>query len=182
LARPRKPRRVACLPGVTYFKPQGIPLRFLEEVQLSVDELEALRLKDLEGMEQEEAAGEMNISRQTFQRILEDAHRKVAESLVRGKALRIEGGDYEVAPLPFRCRRCGHGWEEALSHGSQPACPSCEEEVGMPGPGQGLRRGRASARPASAEHPRSLKRAAMHAPRGTDPSQYQELDEEEPVG
>jgi uncharacterized protein len=136
LARPRKPRRVSFLPGVTYFKPQGIPLRFLEEVQLSIDELEALRLKDLEGLEQEEAAGEMNISRQTFQRILEDAHRKVAESLVQGKALKIEGGDYEVAPLHFRCRRCDHGWEQTLSSGDALACPSCEEEVVAPTPGR----------------------------------------------
>jgi uncharacterized protein len=142
VARPRKPRRVSFLPGVTYFKPQGIPLRFLEEVQLSIDELEALRLKDLDGLEQEAAAGEMNISRQTFQRILEDAHRKVAESLVQGKALRIEGGDYEVAPVHFRCRRCGHGWDQVLSNGSPLSCPSCEEEVeeGPPGRQMGMRR------------------------------------------
>jgi predicted DNA-binding protein (UPF0251 family) len=100
LARPRKPRRVACRPGVTYFKPQGIPLRFLEEVQLSVDELEALRLKDLEGMEQEEAAGEMNISRQTFQRILEDAGGEPgAGEGVADRGRRLRGGAATL-PLP----------------------------------------------------------------------------------
>lgn len=136
-------RRVAFLPGVTYFKPQGIPLRFLEEVLLSVDELEALRLKDLGGLEQEEAAREMGVSRQTFQRILEYAHQKVAESLVQGKALRIEGGDFEVVPVHFHCRRCGHGWEQVLSSGSPLACPSCEEEiVGTPSGGpMRMRRG-----------------------------------------
>lgn len=104
-------------------------MRLLEEVRLSVDELEALRLKDLEGLEQEEAAQEMGISRQTFQRVLEEAHRKVAEALVQGKALRIEGGDYELAPMRFHCRRCGHRWEQLLTNGAPLACPSCEEEL-----------------------------------------------------
>lgn len=129
MARPRKPRRVAFLPGVTYFKPRGIPLRILEEVRLSVDELEALRLKDLEGLEQEEGAEEMGISRQTFQRVLEEAHRKVAEALVQGKALRIEGGDYELAPMRYRCRHCGHRWEQLITSGIPAACPSCEGQL-----------------------------------------------------
>ena len=112
------------MPGVTYFKPRGIPMRLLEEVRLSVDELEALRLKDLEGLEQEEAAQEMGVSRQTFQRIIEEAHRKVAESLVLGRALSIEGGDYELAPMSFRCRRCGHRWEQLLTGDTRVACPA----------------------------------------------------------
>jgi rubrerythrin len=99
-------------------------------VRLSVDEVEALRLKDLQGLEQGEAARVMRISRQTFQRILEDAHRKVAEGLVKGRALRIEGGDYELAPMQFHCRRCGHRWEQLLTSGAPLACPSCEE--GLP--------------------------------------------------
>ncbi len=145
MVRPRKLRRVSFLPGVTYFKPRGIPLRVLQEVRLSVDELEALRLKDLEGLEQEEAAEEMGISRQTFQRVLEEARRKVAEGLVRGKALRIEGGDYELAPMPFQCRRCGHRWEQVLSGGAPVDCPNCEgRRVAAPAPGGGgaRRRGR----------------------------------------
>lgn len=129
MARPRKPRRVSFLPGTTYFKPRGIPLRLLEEVRLSVDELEALRLSDLEGLEQEESAREMGISRQTFQRIVEEAHRKVAEGLVMGKALRIEGGDYELAPMRFHCRHCGHRWEQLLSAGTPHACPNCEGDL-----------------------------------------------------
>jgi predicted DNA-binding protein (UPF0251 family) len=79
----------------------------LQQVALTVDELEAIRLADLEGLYQEEAAQRMNISRQTFGRILEAAHRKVADALVNGKALSIEGGPIEIAepPGPRRCRR-----------------------------------------------------------------------------
>ena len=103
-------------------------MRLLEEVRLSVDELEALRLKDLQDLEQEDAAREMGVSRQTFQRILEDAHRKVAEALVGGKALEIDGGDYEIVPMSFRCRRCGHQWNQLLTGGIPVACPNCEEK------------------------------------------------------
>jgi predicted DNA-binding protein (UPF0251 family) len=116
------------MPGVTYFKPRGIPMRLLDEVRLSVDELEALRLKDMGGLEQEEAAREMGVSRQTFQRILEEGHRKVAEALVTGKALQIAGGDYELAPMKFHCRQCGHRWEQIFNGAIPTACPNCEED------------------------------------------------------
>ncbi|MCX6339906.1 MAG: DUF134 domain-containing protein [Candidatus Aureabacteria bacterium] len=92
MPRPRCLRRICCVPGVTYFKPAGIPLRLLEEVVVTLDEVEALRLADLEGMYQEKAAARMNISRPTFSRLIESAHKKVAEALVNGKALRLEGG------------------------------------------------------------------------------------------
>lgn len=85
------------VPGITYFRPRGVPLRFLEEVVLTVEELEAVRLKDLENLDGEQAAERMGVSRPTFQRILDSARRKVAEALVGGKALRIHGGDFEVA-------------------------------------------------------------------------------------
>lgn len=96
MARPVKCRRVGSLPGVTYFKPAGIPLRNLEEVILSIEEAEAVRLKDLSGLEQEQGAEKMNVSRPTFQRILTSARRKIADALLNGKAIRIEGGNYEV--------------------------------------------------------------------------------------
>lgn len=89
MARPKKCRFVACRPDATYFKPRGIPLVELDEVILSIDELEALRLADYEGLYHEDAAEEMKISRQTFGRILNEARRKVAESLLQGKALKI---------------------------------------------------------------------------------------------
>ena len=98
MSRPRQCRRVGQLPPATYYKPRGIPLRTLEQVALTVDEFEAIRLADLEGLYQEEAARRMNVSRQTFGRILEAAHKKVADVLVNGKALSIEGGPIEVAP------------------------------------------------------------------------------------
>ncbi len=81
---------------MTYFKPQGIPLRDLAEVCLAVDSFEAIRLADLEGLGMEEAAGRMGVSRHTFGRILADGRRAVAEALVRGRALRIAGGNYAV--------------------------------------------------------------------------------------
>ena len=121
MPRPFCQRRIAFVPGVTYFKPAGVPLRGLEEVVLSLDELEALRLADLEGLYQEQGAREMGVSRATFARIVESARRKVALALTKGSALRLEGGP--VVPSPEwgtgwdrgRGRgRHGHGWEGRL--------------------------------------------------------------------
>jgi len=125
--RPLKCRRVAFLPNVTYFKPAGIPLRALEEVQLSVEEAEAIRLKDLEGFEQEQAAERMNISRPTFQRVLASARQKIGEALLNGKAIRIEGGSFEMAFSRFRCLN-GHEWEvpfETMISAPPQLCPNC---------------------------------------------------------
>ena len=97
MPRPRQCRRVAQLPQATYYKPSGVPMRMLQQVALTVDELEAIRLADMEGLYQEAAAGRMNVSRQTFGRIVEAARRKVADALVSGKALSIKGGPVEVA-------------------------------------------------------------------------------------
>ena len=103
MSRPFKCRRVAFMPGVTYFKPAGIPLRDLEEVCLSVEEAEAVRLKELEGLDQEQGAEKMNISRPTFQRVLASARKKMADALLNGKAIRIEGGNFEVSSLRCKC-------------------------------------------------------------------------------
>lgn len=126
MPRPRQCRRVARLPQATYYKPRGVPMRMLQRVALTVDELEALRLADLEGLYQEEAAGRMNVSRQTFGRIVEAAHKKVADALVNGKALSIEGGPIEVAE----------------PSGPGPCTPGPEG----PGPQGGPRRGRGRCR------------------------------------
>jgi len=93
MARPFCPRKIGFLPGVRYFKPAGIGMRSLEEVTLHLDEIEALRLADLEGLYQEEAASRMGVSRPTFSRITAEARWKVADALVNGKALRVEGGE-----------------------------------------------------------------------------------------
>lgn len=100
MPRPIRCRRIAFLPGTTYFKPAGIPLRFLEEVCLSLEEAEAIRLRDIEDLEQEEAATRMNVSRATYQRVLESARKKVADALLNGKAIRIEGGNFEFQQAP----------------------------------------------------------------------------------
>ncbi|MFX1508539.1 MAG: DUF134 domain-containing protein [Promethearchaeota archaeon] len=98
MARPRRCRRVGSTPNVTYFKPAGIRMVDLEEINLTVDEYEAVRLKDLEGLEQEECAKKMNISQPTFHRLVLSARKKIADSIVNGKAIRIEGGNFEIFP------------------------------------------------------------------------------------
>jgi predicted DNA-binding protein (UPF0251 family) len=126
MPRPHCPRRVDALPPRTYFKPRGVPVTQLEEIRLSVDELEALRLADLEGLYQEVAAARMNVSRATFGRIVESARRKVAEVLVRGRALRIEGGVVETpASRRFSCSACRHSWFEPYGTGRPGGCPEC---------------------------------------------------------
>jgi predicted DNA-binding protein (UPF0251 family) len=98
----------------------------LEETVLSVDELESLRLADLGGLYHEEAAARMNVSRATFGRIVETARRKVAEALVEGKALRIEGGAVEMVSMrSFVCHACGHRWQAAFGTGRPGGCPAC---------------------------------------------------------
>ena len=82
-------RHICFDPGVQYYKPAGIPLRLIEEVVIELDELEAIRLADAEGLYQEDAAQKMKISRQTFGRIVESAHSKIADALVNGKAIKI---------------------------------------------------------------------------------------------
>ena len=127
MPRPTKCRRVEFLPDVTYFKPAGIPLRALEEVCLSVEEAEAIRLKELEGLEQEQGAEKMNISRPTFQRVLASGRQKMADALLNGKAIRIEGGNFETAWYRFRCLS-GHEWNvpfKEMAGGFPEFCPTC---------------------------------------------------------
>jgi predicted DNA-binding protein (UPF0251 family) len=114
------------MPPQTYFKPRGVPVAQLEEIRLTVDELEALRLADLEGLYHEDAATRMNVSRPTFGRIVEAARRKVAEVLVRGRALRIEGGAVEMPGVrSFSCPACRHSWHEPFGTGRPEVCPAC---------------------------------------------------------
>jgi len=94
--RPCCPRRINCKPEAAYFKPVGIPPGALREVVVSLDEIEALRLADLNCLYQEKAAERMNVSRQTFARIVEAARKKVADALTNGKAIRLEGGTVMV--------------------------------------------------------------------------------------
>jgi predicted DNA-binding protein (UPF0251 family) len=98
----------------------------MESVGLSVDEFEAIRLKDLEGLEQTAAADSMRISQPTFHRVIEAARKKVADALVNGKAIRIEGREHMPdANRKFKCLDCGHEWEEPYGRGRPSACPKC---------------------------------------------------------
>ena len=129
MPRPRKRRTVEYVPAETTYKPVGRPLSELPQVWLSFDELEALRLADVEGLSQVEAAERMGVSRSTFQRTLAEARRKVARALVEGAALVI--GETGTPMQRWRCPSCGHAW--AVLHGSgeatPPACPRCGRRI-----------------------------------------------------
>jgi len=138
-------RRVNFIPQITYFKPAGVPLSSLQEIHLSVEEAEAIRLKDLEGLELEECAKKMNISRTTFSRVLGLARQKIADALLSGKAIRIEGGNFEMAFRRFRCLN-GHEWDvpfETMIRTPPQFCPTCNTLSIMPlwPPGLGCGRG-----------------------------------------
>lgn len=89
MVRPRLCRRIRFNPNITYFKPQGVPMRFLEVIELTTEEAEALRLRNIKDLEQEEAAKKMNTSQSTYQRILSSAYKKITEALIEGKAIKI---------------------------------------------------------------------------------------------
>jgi predicted DNA-binding protein (UPF0251 family) len=105
MPRPKCFRHVCGIPDKNYFKPRGIPVSMLEEVVLRLDEFEAIRLADYEQLYQEEAAKRMNISRQTFGRIIDEAHKKIADVLIKGKSLKIAGGEVILG----ESLRCGRG-------------------------------------------------------------------------
>jgi len=127
MPRPKQCRRVSYSPDCTYFKPAGIPTSTLEEVVVAVDELEALRLADVEGLYHEKAANQMGVSRRTFGRIIDSARKKVAQALIQGMALRIEGGVVEMAEQrSFRCGDCEHEWQLPFGTGRPTGCPKCQ--------------------------------------------------------
>jgi predicted DNA-binding protein (UPF0251 family) len=124
MARPRCCRKIARIPEINFFVPDGVRPSDLEEVILNLDEFEAVKLADLHGLYQDRAALEMNISRQTFGRLIESARKKIADALVNGKALKIDGGDVEVAPAPDRCSTCRHRVSTS-DCGRKGQCPHC---------------------------------------------------------
>ena len=125
MARPFKCRRVRCEIKDNYFKPCGIPLDMLEEVILTVDEFEAVRLADLQELYQENAAEKMGISRQTFGNIINSAHKKIADFLLNAKALKIEGGITTITERKFVCYSCRHAWSIPHGTGRPAKCPKC---------------------------------------------------------
>lgn len=155
MSRPVKLRYVAQLPSTALFRPVGVPTRVLPPVCLSLEETESIRLKDLEGLEQEECARRMQISRPTFHRVLESGRRKLADALVNGKAIQIEGGNFGLPQRRFRCNNDGHEWNvpfEALANRLPLSCPTCRsvniQAMPLPlfgfgrGHGRGFRGGR----------------------------------------
>lgn len=137
-------RRVAFIPEVTYFTPAGVAPGIAQEVRLPIEEVEAIRLKDLEGLEQEQCAQSMRVSRTTFARILGLARQKIADAILNGKAVRIEGGKFEMAMRRFRCRG-GHEWDvpfEVMIGARPQFCPACNTPSITPIQPPGFRRSR----------------------------------------
>jgi predicted DNA-binding protein (UPF0251 family) len=99
----------------------------LEEIRLTIDEREAIRLAHLDGMSHEEAGQMMGVSRATFGRIIEQARKVVADALINGKAINVEGGNYEISCTDrlFVCEKCEYEWHEDFGTGPPRACPSC---------------------------------------------------------
>jgi uncharacterized protein len=127
MARPVKIRRVEFFPETSYFMPIGKPKCKIEETNLKVEELEAMRLKDIEGLNQEECAEKMGVSRQTFQNIIDSARRKVAIALTDGMAISIGGGNYTSKHCSFTCESCGLEYEAGYEQ-DKVKCPSCGSE------------------------------------------------------
>jgi len=130
LARPTKWRKIENVPAVPYFVPSDKDIPEIDKNILKLEELEAIRLKDLEGLEQEECAAKMEVSRPTFQRILISAREKVADSLINGKIILIEGGNFTLNICPVKCSSCGKEWMESYENldaikSGEYICPSC---------------------------------------------------------
>lgn len=130
MARPTKWRKIENIPTIPYFIPSETDSANLPENVLKLEELEAIRLKDLEGLEQGECAVKMEVSRPTFQRILLAAREKVADSLINGKVIHIEGGNFTRNICPVNCQDCGKVWTESYENleyikNGEYTCPSC---------------------------------------------------------
>lgn len=131
MPRPRKHRRLKHEFQPAIYKPVGLPLDTLERTTLLDEELEALRLADLEGRYQQDAAKQMAVSRSTFQRIVTEARRKVAHALIEGTALQIESVTIRVVALRWHCDDCGHNWQVAhgSGRGNPEFCPECSSDA-----------------------------------------------------
>lgn len=127
MVRPIKDRIVKFSPDVSYFKPRGIPMIDLEEVKLTVDEREAIRLADLLDLSHEDAGRTMGVSRATFGRIIKKARKTVAKAIIHGMAINVEGGNYKIIgnERVFICLECSHRWQEGQGTGRPVNCPEC---------------------------------------------------------
>jgi uncharacterized protein len=126
MPRPKCCRKIASLPDVWQYLPEGESASDLEEVNLSLDELEAIRLADYAGLYQEQAAETMGVSRQTFGRIIETAHKKIADAILHAKALNIGGGSVSVSNQKMsRCNKCDRLLENKCDNPGKKECPRC---------------------------------------------------------
>lgn len=127
MPRPTKCRRVEFFPENTYFIPSDKDEGQIEEVTLKIEELEAMRLKDILGLNQEECAEKMEVSRQTFQNIIDSARKKVASALTSGKAINISGGHYIMKSCEMKCLKCESVYK-ARYNSDKFTCPQCGGE------------------------------------------------------
>lgn len=127
MPRPTKLRIINFMPENRYFVPMGVPKCSLEQISIKLEELEAMRLKDIEGLSQEECAEQMKVSRQTFQLIIDEARKKVAIALTQGKAINLEGGNYTFNICKYKCDSCGNEFDEAYEKEVH-TCPKCNSK------------------------------------------------------
>jgi len=141
MPRPKKKRTIRFNPEIDYFKPRGVPISDLETVEVSLEELEALRLVDVKSMNQTEVAKGMEVSQSTLHRVLSEGRKKVAEALTEGKAIHIKGGDYKMVTLRQGSGRGGRGQgggrgrmggPYSAGPGGKCECPSCGHAVSHP--------------------------------------------------
>ena len=133
MARPPKWRKVEFIPDIQHFVPLNVQPDNMQENILRIEEVEAIRLKDIEKLEQEKCAEKMEVSRQTFQRILNNAREKIADSIINGKAIRIEGGNFTLNICAVQCLDCGKEWQESYENfkkimNGEYICPDCESK------------------------------------------------------
>lgn len=128
MPRPVKPRKVGYIPEHKRFYPEGIKDSDVDVIILLHDEVEALRLKDIENLNQAECAEIMDISRQTFQLIIDKAHEKIANAIVFGKSIQIEGGNYIISDYAYRCPKCGRVRTEENCPKRRKCCKRCQNE------------------------------------------------------
>ncbi|HFL3828648.1 TPA: DUF134 domain-containing protein [Clostridioides difficile] len=127
MGRPVKCRKVRFLPDITRFVPLSKEKQEVEDIVLKVEELEAMRLKDIEGLTQQECADEMGISRQTFQNIIDSGRKKVALALTKGRAINIKGGNFALSFCKLKCKSCNKTYDISYMK-DKSVCPSCNSK------------------------------------------------------
>jgi len=128
MPRPYRCRKVGLVPGCRRFGPSGGSTGERQAILLQLDELEAIRLADIEGLYQEDAAKKMGISRQTFGNIIDSAHKKVADAIINAREIRIEGGEVKMMERKFVCSGCKKEWALPYGTGRPADCPACQSK------------------------------------------------------